>query len=519
MSALAQVPISIARQRYWFSLVLATGLLTMGCSSMGTDGGRGSGGASGPITWEVSDMGRIVSADNQRIRWSYVITIRNTGDGAVQLESVERAIFSSHPDVAGGTRTSRPYNRRIEARSELRYAANDDWGWRQTSPGVAFGGAAVLDAITAYRRFIGSYDRGKRIEIETRVRLDPSVGVLAKPPTKPQSLPVPTRLASSSDLASLVGSWRGSYRQDKSILDIPIEVTILPDGKFQVAENVPITNRFAGTVQVRDGGLAYLGNRDRGTLSLHEIAGRRMLVGQVAPSEGPTYAVYLEAQAPSTAAVSPASPRTAPTSAPAEASSSRSAGLPAAVQAAFEEYKADAKYTHFKAFAADRRSGAWGRSWGISSATAAMERALDECGKRGAACAVYAVGDTTLESVSAEQRAAIMLGGAWLTYKGLLTTDHEGRVETSPVIFYLFRGRTEITGSWSRDDPRISGVITGGVSDTNQATVQMTQSDPCRSTFSGTVSITDDAKTLDAAYSGSECDGVPLKATFRGTRQ
>lgn len=60
---------------------------------------------------------------------------------------------------------------------------------------------------------------------------------------------------------------------------------------------------------------------------------------------------------------------------------------------------------------------------------------------------MYAVGDTVLDSVSAERRAAIVLGGAQLTYKGVLTMEHDGRVETSSVTFYLFRGRTEITGT------------------------------------------------------------------------
>jgi hypothetical protein len=47
----------------------------------------------------------------------------------------------------------------------------------------------------------------------------------------------------------------------------------------------------------------------------------------------------------------------------------------------------------------------------------------------------------------------------------------------------------------------------------------MTQSNPCRVELTGTVSISDDGKTLDAAYTGPRCDGAPVKATFKGTRQ
>jgi hypothetical protein len=275
-------------------------VLMAGCASVATDGPAKSQVSSGVVTWEVSDLGQIVSADGQRIRWSYVITIRNTGDRAIQLESVERAIFSDHPNATGGTPTSRAYSRRIDPRSALQYAANDDWGWRQTTPGVVFGGAAALQAITAYRRFVSKDDGGAPIEIAVRVRLDRSVGILTKPPTNPGSLPAATTLGSSSDLTSLAGVWQGSYSQNASLLDIPIEVTILPDGKFQVAENVPVTNRFSGMVLVKNGGLEYSGNRDRGTLSLHEVAGRRMLVGQIAAPEGAAYSIYLQGQAPPT---------------------------------------------------------------------------------------------------------------------------------------------------------------------------------------------------------------------------
>jgi hypothetical protein len=189
------------------------------------------------------------------------------------------------------------------------------------------------------------------------------------------------------------------------------------------------------------------------------------------------------------------------------------------VRTAFEEYKADPKYTHFKAFAMDRQSGAWGRSWSLPSAASAMDRALYECGKRGAGCAVYAVGETVLDAVSPEQRAAVLLGGANLTYTGILTTVREERTESSSVTFYLFRGRTEVTGSWSRDDPLLSGVITGGVSDTNRANVRMTQTNPCRVEFTGVVSIGEGGKTLHVSYEGPGCDGIPLKATFTGVRQ
>jgi hypothetical protein len=304
MRALIRPPSCLARQRCGLALSLAVLLVVAGCASVGTDGGGGSHGTSGVITWEVSDIGRILSADNQRIRWSYVITIRNTGDRAIQLDRVERAISSTRQDVTGGTPTSRPYRQRIEAQSTVRYAANEEWGWRPNSGTVGFGGVTTVGTITSYRRFFGSYEGGAAIEVEARVRLDPSVGVLATPPTRPDTLPPPRQLG-SSDLGTMVGLWRGSYRVDQTRLDIPIEADIQPDGTVRIAENLPVTNRFSRTVQVKDGGLEYSGNRERGTLTLHEGAGKRMLVGRVSPPDGGAYAVYLEAQAPVPAAMGP----------------------------------------------------------------------------------------------------------------------------------------------------------------------------------------------------------------------
>jgi hypothetical protein len=62
------------------------------------------GGVAGPVTWEVTDIGRIVSEDNQRIRWSYLITLRNTSDRVIQLERMERAAAGSAPESIGGMR-------------------------------------------------------------------------------------------------------------------------------------------------------------------------------------------------------------------------------------------------------------------------------------------------------------------------------------------------------------------------------------------------------------------------------
>jgi hypothetical protein len=245
----------------------------------------------------VSDIGRILSADNQRIRWSYVITLRNIGERPARFEHLERAITTSGLDSIGGTPTSRTYWQTLAAGAELRYAAVDTWGWLPGTGGnTTFGGATTLRSVTAYRRFVGTDDRSAPIEVLVSVRLDPTIGRLSRPPTPPANMPPATTLRSSEDLTRVAGSWRGSYRYENTLLDVPIQATVLADGSTTVAENDPVTHRFNRRVLVKDGGLEYLGGQDRGSFTFHELRDRRVLVGRVSPSDGGRYRVYLEAQ-------------------------------------------------------------------------------------------------------------------------------------------------------------------------------------------------------------------------------
>jgi hypothetical protein len=246
-----------------------------------------------------------VSSDNQRIRWSYLIVLRNTGDRPIQIERMERAIQSDYGDSVGGTPTTVPFRRTLGARSELHVSTSDSWGWLPQS-NTSFGGAATLRPITAFRAFSGADDRGTPVQVRVRLGLDRSTGRLAQPPAMPKSLPPPRPLESDGELATLVGTWRGSYRLDNAVLDVPFELTILADGACQVAENDPVTNRFRRAVRVKDGGLEYSGERERGTLRLHEGNGRRMLAGRIAQIDGPPYTIYLEARNPTAAAPGPA---------------------------------------------------------------------------------------------------------------------------------------------------------------------------------------------------------------------
>ncbi|HSE95605.1 MAG TPA: DUF4189 domain-containing protein [Methylomirabilota bacterium] len=419
--------------------MLAT--LVSGCASTGRLGG-----VAGPVQWEIIDVGRVESADGRRLRWSYTVVLKETAGTPIQFERIERGTHGSNVETGGNARTD--FERRLEAHAELRYPATDNWGFMAwVNP--QFGGTSVLPSLALERRFIGTDSRGQTVVVPVRVVLDRSFGRASRQPSKIQQPDPPARSLQAQDLPTLAGRWEGYYRIAE--FAIPVEAVIHGDGSVEFGENDPVTNRFRGTIGIREGGLWYAG-RDAAGLTYHEGAGRQLLVGHLRPQRGDAIPVRLERIGSLTVSSIESLPS--------------KPGLSRATELAFETYKSDAKHRHFKAFAVDRVSGKWGLAWSHPSAAAAMERALYECRKTSAGCEVYAVGDAVLDSVSPEQRAAIVLGGTPLTYNGVLKTDQGERTETSPASFYLFRGVSEMTGSWTTDEPGIAGVITGGVSDT-----------------------------------------------------
>jgi hypothetical protein len=465
------------------------------------------------------DIGQVVASDDSGLRWSYTVSLTNTGTSSIRFEHVEYAIRAR--EVIGGSLTRRPFERTLAPGAETRASFAQTW---QFTPGrsAPFGGSAALQTLTVDRRFVGKDERGAPVVVPVIIHLDRSVGRIST--ARPRVAPPPSDEVRPSDVTQLAGTWQGHYRNRDGLYEVPLRVEVSKDGSFEAFENDPVTNRFRGRLQVQDGRVRWLQGSDSGALTFHQESGRRLLIGAFGGSRtdaGTSYTftseLWLEANLPTAWAppVSLGSDSTSPAAAPA---STYRLGLPLAVREAFDTYKSDPKYRDYKAFAADRASGTWGRAWSLPSAAAAMDRALYECGKKGARCEVYAVGNTVLEGVSPDQRTAILLGGAQLTYAGVLTTKYGDRVEAAPANVYLHRGPTEITGNWT-SDPGIAGAITGGVSDTLQATVKLTQTRPCLADFTGAVSIGDDGATLNVSFEGPGCDGVPLKGTFTGRRR
>lgn len=278
---------------------ILAGLLTAsGCATSATDGPSQIRGTAGPVAWEVTDIGQVVSLDGTRMLWSYVVVFKETAGTSVQFERMEHSSRTSGTEMIGGALTPTPFRRFLAANSELRVPFSENFGWIRSTP---FGGAATLSTLTVERQFIGADAQGRPITIVVRLRLDRSVGKRATPLPTTGPLP-PIKPLTASDLAGLAGAWRGSYGGNfgGNDFDIPFEATIGTNGSVEFGEYDPVTRRFRGSVKVQDGQLAYTSENDSGTLAFHEGGGKRVLFGRVSgPRQGSTasFMVRLEVTA------------------------------------------------------------------------------------------------------------------------------------------------------------------------------------------------------------------------------
>ncbi len=109
-------------------------------------------------------------------------------------------------------------------------------------------------------------------------------------------------------------------------------------------------------------------------------------------------------------------------------------------QRKFEEYKTQA-YPDFKAFAFDPDSDRWGTGYGYRKMEQAIETALRLCGKTGAECEAYAIGNTVVSGMSQQQLAAAK--EAYVArILGELDRSLKGKPLTSEELEFHLSGRT-----------------------------------------------------------------------------
>ena len=96
----------------------------------------------------------------------------------------------------------------------------------------------------------------------------------------PESLP-PARTLQSADLAGLAGEWEGMLTGAglgaQSGGRANVRVTVAPDGAFTATVD---GQPGLGKARIQDGNVVFEGSTTRGTATLYEGGGRRVLRGQ-----------------------------------------------------------------------------------------------------------------------------------------------------------------------------------------------------------------------------------------------
>jgi hypothetical protein len=92
----------------------------------------------------------------------------------------------------------------------------------------------------------------------------------------------PARTLQASDLAGLAGEWQGTLRGVGSTGPLPgrtanARVTMAPDGSF--TSNIDGTPG-QGNARIEGGRIIFEGSATRGTATLHEGGGRKVIVGE-----------------------------------------------------------------------------------------------------------------------------------------------------------------------------------------------------------------------------------------------
>jgi hypothetical protein len=252
------------------------------CASAPPGGSPALRGVQGPVEWEITDIGRIDSADGRRSRWSYVVVLREQAGSPIQFEQVEHSAHQERIETGGAARRV-PFDRRLGARSELRYPATDTWGW--TSSSAPFGGTAGLPTLRILWSFVGKDAAGGPVVVQAWVPLHRGLG---RPSRQPSRVPAPLPPGHSlrpDDLPRLAGFWNGFIELDA--YHVPVEAIVFADGSADVGLNDPVTRRFRAALSVRDARVWYSGGGESGGLMYHEDQKSQVLMGTLLrPSSG-----------------------------------------------------------------------------------------------------------------------------------------------------------------------------------------------------------------------------------------
>jgi hypothetical protein len=203
--------------------LLVLGLALLGCAT--NDGLRTLQGQSGPVAWEASDIRQTSEDGGRRLRWDYVLTLRNTSSTAIMFEKVVRNIFTPSGNVEGGM-SSETLVHRLEGGTEWRIANNSySHGCPQCDPSSA---AEVLRrGVTRVLEFTGRDDQGRSVTVTVRIPLNSGVGAKTDMPTvaTPSADVVPPTAWTSAPTWKVGDEWTYRWESPRGSGTTVYEVT------------------------------------------------------------------------------------------------------------------------------------------------------------------------------------------------------------------------------------------------------------------------------------------------------
>ena len=132
-------------------------------------------GQSGPVAWEILDIQQALEDNGFRMRWDFIIVLKNTGDIAVNFERAEKGSRAggSVDSISGGMATV-AYVHRLEPAGELRIRQSEAWGCSPCAPGHQH--RLFSDGIIVYYTLFGHDSAGGGVRVPIALRLNSSVG-------------------------------------------------------------------------------------------------------------------------------------------------------------------------------------------------------------------------------------------------------------------------------------------------------------------------------------------------------
>jgi hypothetical protein len=267
------------------AVVLTLHLILTGCASERVITQQGE---SDPIAWEATGFRQSLEEQGNRMKWSYTLVLRNTGQATVSFDQVTVIAAPLGAGIFSGGHQTHPYTRTLRPGAEIREPRSYSLGCTQSCD-PQWVRQMLRTGVTQFIEFSGRDETGRAVKSTVRIQLDSTVGTSASAP-EPEPAATVTRQVPIRQIGQIAGRWRGTLYGSGGPL---ATVTIERDGTYAWFND---RESGSGTLSpTGDGRMRFDSvTGRRGTVTLYEDDGRRRLMidyegaswqGRLAPLE------------------------------------------------------------------------------------------------------------------------------------------------------------------------------------------------------------------------------------------